>query len=354
MRLRVSRRYVPLLATLFVFVAIFCLGGLQYKAFFSLRVFTNLFTDNAFLGLCAVGMTFVIISGGIDLSVGAMVAFSSTMIASLTQLAHFPPFPAIALVLVIGLLFGLAQGAVIHFYKAPAFIVTLAGMFLLRGLGFVVDLNAIPVEDPLLVKLSTLGIPLGDKASLSFSACVLILAVAATAVVLGFTKFGRNVYAIGGSELSVLLMGIPLARTKLAIYALSGFFSAAAGIVFTIYTLSGSAAAAMGLELDAIAAVVIGGTLLSGGFGFVAGSLIGALIQGVIQTLISFQGTLNVSWTKIFVGGLLLVFILLQRIFSQGMKKGGTAATGRAPHLAPAGTRAGDPVVGSTAGLGKP
>jgi simple sugar transport system permease protein len=178
--------------------------------------------------------------------------------------------------------------------------------------------------------------------------------VAATAVVLGFTKFGRNVYAIGGSELSVLLMGIPLARTKLAIYALSGFFSAAAGIVFTIYTLSGSAAAAMGLELDAIAAVVIGGTLLSGGFGFVAGSLIGALIQGVIQTLISFQGTLNVSWTKIFVGGLLLAFILLQRIFSQGMKKGGTAATGRAPHLAPAGTRAGDPVVGSTAGLGKP
>jgi galactofuranose transport system permease protein len=354
MRLRVSRRYVPLLATLFVFVAIFCLGGLRYRAFFSLRVFTNLFTDNAFLGLCAVGMTFVILSGGIDLSVGAMVAFSSTLIASLTQLAQFPPLPAIALVLAIGLLFGLAQGAVIHFYKAPAFIVTLAGMFLLRGLGFVVNLNAIPVEDPLMVKLSTLGIPLGEKASLSFSAGVLILAVVATAVVLGFTKFGRNVYAIGGSELSVLLMGIPLARTKLAIYALSGFFSAAAGVVFTIYTLSGSATAAMGLELDAIAAVVIGGTLLSGGFGFVAGSLIGALIQGVIQTFISFQGTLDVSWTKIFVGGLLLVFILLQRVFSQGMKKGGAAATWRAPRLAPAETRAGDLAVGSTAGSGKP
>jgi ribose/xylose/arabinose/galactoside ABC-type transport system permease subunit len=110
----------------------------------------------------------------------------------------------------------------------------------------------------------------------------------------------------------------------------------------------------MGLELDAIAAVVIGGTLLSGGFGFVAGSLIGALIEGVIQTLISFQGTLDVSWTKIFVGGLLLVFILLQRVFSQGMKKGGAAAVWRAPRLAPAGIRAGDPAIGSTAGSGKP
>src|SRR2546427_4574545 len=143
-----------------------------------------------------------------------MVAFSSTLIASLTQLAHFLPFPAIALVLVIGLLFGLAQGAVIHFYKAPAFIVTLAGMFLLRGLGFVINLNAIPVEDPLMVKLSTLGIPLGEKASLSFSACVLILAVVATAGGLGCTQFGRERCAGGGGELPGPLLGCPPAPTK--------------------------------------------------------------------------------------------------------------------------------------------
>jgi len=338
MRLRINRRYVPLLATLVVFVITFVLGGLRYRAFFSLRVFLNLFTDNSFLGLCAVGMTFVILSGGIDLSVGAMVAFTSTLMASLTQVGHVPSLAAIALVLCTGLLFGLGQGAVIHFYRAPAFIVTLAGMFLLRGMAFVTSLDAIPVEDPLLVKLSTLSIPIGERASLSFIACVLILAVVVAAVVLGRTKFGRNVYAVGGGEQSVLLMGIPLARTKLTIYALSGFFSAAAGIVFTIYTLSGTAAAAVGLELDAIAAVVIGGTLLSGGFGFVAGSLIGALIQGVIQTIIAFQGTLDVSWTKIFVGGLLLAFILLQRFFSQGGGKriGATATRARA---APAGLR---------------
>jgi simple sugar transport system permease protein len=336
MTLRPSRRYVPLLATFGVFAAIFCAGGIQYHGFFSLRVFANLFTDNAFLGLCAVGMTFVIISGGIDLSVGAMVAFSSTLIAWLTHIHHASSFLAIGLVLVIGPVFGLAQGAVIHTFQAPAFIVTLAGMFLLRGSGFVIHLASIEVEDPFLVSLSTIAIPVGPGASLSFSAMVLIVAVIVAAVVLGYTKFGRNVYAVGGSEQSVLLMGIPLARTKLTIYALSGFFSALSGIVFTIYTLSGSPSAVMGLELEAIAAVVIGGTLLTGGFGFVAGSLVGALILGLIQTFIAFQGTLDVSWTKIFVGGLLLVFILLQRAFSQGVgKRRATAAAARRPRPEP-------------------
>ena len=232
----------------------------------------------------------------------------------------------IPLVLALGTLFGLAQGAMIHFFKAPPFIVTLAGMFLLRGLAFVVNLASVPIDDPFFARLSALSIPITEKASLSFNACVLIVAVAAAAVVLGYTRFGRNVYAVGGGEQSVLLMGLPLGRTKLAIYALSGFFSAAAGVVFSVYTLAGSASAAMGLEMETIAAVVIGGTLLSGGFGFVAGSLVGALIQGLIQTLIAFQGTLDVSWTKIFVGSLLLAFILLQRFFSQGGKSSRVSA----------------------------
>ncbi len=341
MSLRVNRKYVPLLATLGVFLAIFVAGSILYRGFFSYRVMMNLFTDNAFLGLCAVGMTFVIISGGIDLSVGAMVAFSSTLIASLTQLQHLSSALVLPLVLLAGTVFGLAQGAVIHYFKAPPFIVTLAGMFLLRGLAFVITLASVPIEDPFLVRLSTLALPLLGKSRLTASAGVLILAVVVAALILGYTRFGRNVYAIGGSEQSVLLMGLPLARTKLTIYALSGFFSALAGVVFCIYTLSGSASAAIGLELDAIAAVVIGGTLLSGGFGFVAGTLIGALIQGVIQTIIAFQGTLDVSWTKIFVGTLLLGFILLQRVFSQGVKGGGAIGAtfiskgGGGPHALP-------------------
>jgi simple sugar transport system permease protein len=315
-----NRKYVPLLATFAVFLLVFGIGGVLFRGLFSLRVFLNLFTDNAFLGLCAIGETFVIISGGIDLSVGAMVAFSATFVASMTQLGHVSPAIVIPLVLVIGVVFGLAQGSVIHFFKAPPFIVTLAGMFLARGLAFVISLESIPVDDAFITSLSTLGFVLPSGVQLTLSACLLILVVLIAVLIAGYSRFGRYVYAIGGSEQSALLMGLPVGRTKLIIYSLSGFLSSLAGVIFTVYTLSGNAAQAMGLELDSIASVVIGGTLLTGGFGFVAGTLVGVLIQGLIQTIISFQGTLNVSWTKIFVGSLLLVFILLQKIISQGMR----------------------------------
>jgi simple sugar transport system permease protein len=313
-----NRRYVPVVATFAVFFLVFGIGGALFRGLFSLRVFLNLFTDNGFLGLCAIGETFVIISGGIDLSVGAMVAFSATMVASMTQLGHVSPAIVIPLVLLIGVAIGLAQGAVIHFFKAPPFIVTLAGMFLARGLAFVISLESIPVDDAFITQLSTLGIVLPGGVQLTLIACIFILVVLVAVVVAGYSKFGRYVYAIGGNEQSALLMGLPVGRTKLIIYSLSGFLSSLAGVVFTVYTLSGNAAQAMGLELDSIASVVIGGTLLTGGFGFVAGTLIGVLIQGLIQTIISFQGTLDVSWTKIFVGSLVLVFILLQKFISQG------------------------------------
>ena len=317
----INRKYVPVVATFVVFLLIFGIGGSLFKGLFSLRVFLNLFTDNAFLGLCAVGETFVIISGGIDLSVGAMVAFSATLVASMTELGHVSPALVLPLVLLIGVAFGFLQGCVIEFFKAPPFIVTLAGMFLARGLAFVISLESIPVSDPFMNQLSTLGIVLPGGMQLTLIAILFILTVIAAVIVAGFTRFGRYVYAIGGSEPSALLMGLPVGRTKLMIYSLSGFLSSLAGVVFTVYTLSGNAAQAMGLELDSIASVVIGGTLLTGGFGFVAGTLVGVLIQGLIQTIISFQGTLDVSWTKIFVGSLLLVFILLQKIISQGANR---------------------------------
>jgi len=129
------------------------------------------------------------------------------------------------------------------------------------------------------------------------------------------TEFGRTVYAIGGSEASALLMGLPVARTTVLVYTFSGFCSALAGVVFTFYMLSGYGLHAVGLELDAIAAVVIGGTLLSGGVGYVAGTLFGVLILGIIQTLIAFDGSLSSWWTRIVIGALLFVFCLLQRGF---------------------------------------
>jgi len=134
--------------------------------------------------------------------------------------------------------------------------------------------------------------------------------------VLHFTRTGRTVYAIGGSGQSAMLMGLPVSRTKVLVYVISGFCSAIAGVLFTFYTLSGYSLTAVGMELDAIAAVVIGGTLLTGGYGFVLGSLLGVLVLGIIQTIISFEGTLSSWWTKIVIGALLLVFIVLQRLLT--------------------------------------
>jgi simple sugar transport system permease protein len=136
------------------------------------------------------------------------------------------------------------------------------------------------------------------------------------------TKFGRTVYAIGGNEQSAFLMGLPVARSKVLIYTFSGFCSGIGGLAYVFFTLSGYGLAAIGLELQAIASVVIGGTLLTGGFGSVLGTLIGVGIRGTIQTFITFQGKLNVYWTPIFVGTLLFVFILLQKVFVAGAKKG--------------------------------
>jgi galactofuranose transport system permease protein len=145
---------------------------------------------------------------------------------------------------------------------------------------------------------------------------MLALVVLALAVFVAHgTEFGRTVYAIGGSEHSAHLMGLPVARSTVLVYTISGLCSALGGVLFTFYTLSGYGLHAVGLELDAIAAVVIGGTLLSGGVGYVVGTLFGVLTLGMIQSLIMFDGSLSSWWTRIVIGALLFVFCVMQRIF---------------------------------------
>jgi len=153
---------------------------------------------------------------------------------------------------------------------------------------------------------------------ISPSVLIAVAVVLAGLFVMRYTRFGRTVYAIGGNEQSALLMGLPVGSTKIALYALNGFCSALAGIVFTFYTLSGYALHGKGMELDAIATVVIGGTLLTGGSGSILGTVLGVLVYGIIQVLIMFQGTLNSWWTRIVIGFLVFIFCLLQRIFETG------------------------------------
>jgi galactofuranose transport system permease protein len=319
MKVRLNQRNIPLLATFGVFVLIYAIGALRYTNFLSLRVFVNLFVDNAFVGVIAVGMTFVIISGGIDLSVGSVIAFTAVMTAKLVTVYQVHPLVAIGLALVFGAGLGTIMGCLIHFFELPPFLVTLVGMFLARGLAFQITLNSIAIQDnPFLFRLIELGIPLTDRLQLPLGTAIVFLVVAALGIYLAhFTRFGRNVYAIGGNEQSAVLMGLPVGRTKVLIYTMNSTLCALAGVVYTLYTLSGYPLACVGLELDVIAAVVIGGTLLTGGTGYVEGTLVGVLILGLIQTFITFQGTLSSWWTKIFIGLLLFLFILLQTYLSK-------------------------------------
>ncbi|WP_437572815.1 galactofuranose ABC transporter, permease protein YjfF [Sorangium sp. So ce542] len=320
--LRLSPRHLPLAVTIGLFVLMFGAGSCLFDGFFSLQVFLNFFIDNAFLAIAAVGMTFVILSGGIDLSVGSVIALTTMVSASLVEKHGVSPAAVIPLVLAMGAGIGLVMGVVIHYFEVQPFIVTLAGMFLTRGLCYLISIDSITIHDGFYVAVSSHRIPFLFDTSITWNVIIALALFAAAIYLAHYTRFGRTVYAIGGNEQSALLMGLPVGRTKVLIYTFSGFCSALAGVAFTFYMVSGYALHAGGMEMDAIAAVVIGGTLLTGGFGTVVGTLFGVLIYGTIQTLIMFEGTLSSWWTKIVVGLLLLFSCLLQRLFERRLVGG--------------------------------
>ncbi|MBE8719033.1 galactofuranose ABC transporter, permease protein YjfF [Cellvibrio polysaccharolyticus] len=313
----VNRKFIPLIVTCCLFFLLFGIGAAQFEGFGSSRVFFNLLSDNAFLIIAAIGMTFVIISGGIDLSVGAVIALTGVIASVLITQYGWHPLLVFPVVLLLGTLFGATMGALIHYYRLQPFIVTLAGMFLARGLASVISEESLPIDHEFYNEVASFGFMLPGDAWVGSSTLICIAVLIAAIVLAHFTRFGVRVYAMGGDPNSAGLMGIPQAQTTIRIYALSSFLAALAGIVYSFYTFSGYSLAAVGVELDAIAAVVIGGTLLTGGYGYVAGTLIGVLIMGVVQTYISFEGTLSSWWTKIVIGLLLFAFIALQRVMSR-------------------------------------
>jgi len=340
---RIDSRLLPVLASAVVLLLLYIGGCILFadKNFTNLGVITNLFRDeNAVLGIAAVGVTFVILSGGIDLSVGGMVAFTSMLVATLVyDPAHNPnvigdlsqvlphalhPLIAIAIALAAGALIGAAMGCLIHFFKLPPFLVTLGGMFFTRGMAFMVRGESLSIKHPFYLATiqQEMTVRLTPTAVLPFTVFCLIVVFAAGLFIAHCTRFGRRVYAIGGDENSAVLMGLPVGRTKILVYTFSGLCSACAGVVYTFALAKGDPLnAGMSLELDAIAAAVIGGTLLSGGVGFLAGTLMGVLIYGLIQTLIN-NANLDASWTRISVGLLVLVFILLQNFVSRTTRRG--------------------------------
>jgi len=306
----------PLLTTITIFILVYVIGGRLYPAMQKPQVFFNLFINTASLLIVSIGMTFVIITKGIDLSVAGMIALTSAASAALLA-KNANPAMVMPLMLLMGVAFGFTLGCIIHFLKVEPFIVTLMGLFFARGMAYIITLEALPIQNETyrLLALTKVHIPFFAKEYVypaSLVGPVLLLVVIYLSF---FTRFGRTVYAIGNNEQSARLMGLPVGRTKIVVYTFSGFCSALAGVVWSISLLSGYGGYAPGMELDAISSVVIGGTLLTGGVGNVIGTLFGVLINGTIVSILQFNGTLSSWWTRIGVGILTLIFIGIQSLF---------------------------------------
>jgi len=298
-----------------VFILIYFIGGLLYPAMQKPQVFFNFFINDASLLLVSIGMTLVILTGGIDLSVGGIIALVSTASAALLR-SGVSPYIVMPLMIVLGIALGTLMGWIIQVLKVQPFIATLMGLYLARGLAYIISLTSVTIKDAVYMKLALtpIYIPFIPKAYVYPATLVGPIMLLVAIYLLFFTRFGRTVYAIGSNEQSALLMGLPVPRTKIMVYAFSGLCSALGGIVFSISLLAGYGQFATGMELDSIASVVIGGTALTGGVGNVIGTLFGVLIHSSIVSILQFNGTLSSWWTRIGVGVLTLVAIGIQSV----------------------------------------
>ena len=306
----------PLLTTITIFILAYVIGAQMYPAMQKPQAFFNLFINNGSLLIVGIGMTFVMLTGGIDLSVGGVLALTTAASAALLKDGVSPAI-VMPLMLIMGTALGCSLGSIIHFFKVQPFIVTLMGLFLARGLAYIISLTSVSINDSFYkyLALTQIPVPFVPKAYLYIPSLVGPLLLLVAIYVTFFTRFGRTIYAIGNNEQSARLMGFPVARTKILVYSFSGFCSALAGIVFSISLLAGYGQFATGMELDTIASVVMGGTLLTGGVGNVTGTLFGVLIEGTIISILQYNGTLSSWWTRIGVGVLTLIFIGIQSLF---------------------------------------
>lgn len=323
--------YTTWAAVILFFVLLFG-GQMAVGNILNAGTISNLLINNAYLIILAVGMTFTILTGGIDLSVGAVVAFSTVAGVTLIQ-AGWNSWLVAVLMVLIGSVFGLFSGILVRFFNVQPFIATLSVMFLARGLAGVLTTESlvIPKDSGFLVLATKWTIIDGakrpDRFYLSPNVLIAIVIVGIAFFLLHRTRFGRTVYAIGGNEQAAELMGLPAQRSKLLVYVVSGTCSGLAGVVYATNVGSVQNFIGTGWELDAIAATVIGGTLLTGGVGYVLGSVVGVLITGLLATLItvsSFEipGVPAGSTAGIITALILLLFVLLQKAITFAGRSG--------------------------------
>lgn len=331
MKKKMNSNTLLLLITIALFVIMYIVGCIIYanKGFTHLQTFLNILINNAGLLCVACGMTCVMLTAGIDISVGSLIAMDCMFLAVGMEKWGMNAVVLMILVLLIGVVFGAVQGFCIGYLEIQPFIVTMAGMFFARGMTAMIYSKQISVSsNELFVKLANIKIqiPFGSYVNskgveqipfIRIPVVIALVVLIAVFIMLKYTKFGRSLYAVGGNEQSAIMMGLDVKKTKMKAYILSSFLCSIGGICYCMNTMSGSVQQATGLEMDAIASSVIGGTLLTGGVGNVIGSFFGVLINGTISTLVKTNGKLLSSWSSIAVAALLCFFIVLQSVFAK-------------------------------------
>ena len=322
-----------LFITIGLFAAMYIAGMIIFedKGFAKPQMFLNLFISNAGLLVIAVGQTIVMITGGIDISVGSVTALICMAVANQMEHHGMNAYMAVLLALFIGVAYGVVQGFLISYLEIQPFIVSLAGLFFGRGLTSMISTEMISIKNKTFLAWANYKIylPIGSysrrgkflPAYIYPTVIIALLIVFIVAVIMKYTKFGREVYAVGGNAQSAMMMGLNVRKTKFKAYLLNGLLAGCGGFLFCLNSCSGFVEQAKGLEMDAISASVIGGTLLSGGVGTPFGTIFGVLIKGSISSLITTQGSLSSWWVRIVLSALLCFFIVLQAVLAHMKRK---------------------------------
>lgn len=312
--------------TIVVFFAMY-LGAIIFQGggFLKPQTFFNILNTNAALIITSCGLSLVMITGSIDISVGGVVALVSMSCAVYLDYMGGNVWVSLLIALGIGLAFGLVQGYLIAYLDIQPFIVTLAGMFFARGMTTIVHTNPFNVENEKFVALKETRVTIPGMGSVNkagnyipayveIGVIVSLLIVAILFVVLRWTKVGRHFYAVGGNKQSALMLGINVKRTKFLAHLLSGILAGIGGYVYFLHVGSGAASHASGMEMNAIASSIIGGTMLTGGVGNIIGTLFGVLSLSTIQNIVSSAGLDQAWWTGITIAAMLCLFLVIQSI----------------------------------------
>ncbi len=312
------KRFFSKQSALTALILIFIIAAIRYPVSHSWANIYNLLRQNSMIGLIAVAMTMVVLTGGIDLSVGAICSMVTVMSAYLSITEN--PFIILFLPLLIGTMFGLCNGFVISKMRVAPIISSLGIQLIARGISLVMTngetmhISGTPKDwMPRIAKISVGPLPLIFLIFLVFAIAFIY--------VLKFTKFGRQIYAVGGNEDAARMMGIRVDRIKIAVYTISGFAAGLAGLILVSRAGTGQPVACNGWEMDAIAAVAIGGTSLAGGTGKIETTIYGVFILAIIGNMINLQGNINSWWQQIITGLLLIIVLMLQVITARKKSK---------------------------------